>query len=88
MDVVATVKYNAVNETHAKPGAKTSRTHVSSMNNGLVAIVFSTYMVIAIYSVVFSYRRLNRPGVSKEVRTLFFKKHFCYVAVFILFWTI
>lgn len=57
-------------------------------SNVLVAMVYSTYIVIAIYSVVFSYRRLNRPGVSKEVRSLFFKKHFCYVVAFILFWTI
>ena len=57
-------------------------------SNVLVAMIYSTYVVIAIYSVVFSYRRLNRPGVSKTVRSLFFKKHFCYVAVFIAFWTI
>ena len=57
-------------------------------SNVLVAMIYSTYVVIAIYSVVFSYRRLNRPGVSKTVRSLFFKKHFCYVAVFIAFWTV
>jgi hypothetical protein len=31
-------------------------------------MILSIYIVVAIYSVVYSYRRLMRPGVSKEVR--------------------
>jgi hypothetical protein len=53
-----------------------------------MAMLLSVYIVVAIYSVVYSYRRLMRPGVSKEVRTLFFRKHFYYVCVFIFLWTI
>ena len=55
--------------------------------NILIAMSLSVYIVVALYSVVFSMRRLNRPGVSKQVRSLFFKKHFWYVAVFTVVWT-
>jgi hypothetical protein len=56
--------------------------------NVMLAMTLSIYIVVAVYSVVFSYRRLNRPGVSKEVRELFFKKHFYYVAVFTIIWAL
>lgn len=36
---------------------------------------------------IFSYRRLNRPGVGPGVRKLFQKKHSAYVIVFIIIWT-
>lgn len=48
----------------------------------------SLYIVIAIYSTVYSYRRLHRPGVSAPVRAMFVKKHFLYVVVFIIIWMI
>ena len=51
-------------------------------------MVLSLYIVIAIYSTVYSYRRLNRPGVSAKVRALFLRKHFVYVCVFIAIWMI
>ena len=54
----------------------------------MLASTLSVYIVVAIYSTVFAYRRLHRPGVSKEVREMFVKKHFLYVLVFILIWTI
>jgi hypothetical protein len=51
-------------------------------------MALSLYIVVAIYSTVYSYRRLHRPGVSAPVRTLFVKKHFLYVVVFIIIWMI
>jgi hypothetical protein len=51
-------------------------------------MTLSCYIVVAIYSTVYSYRRLHRPGVSTFVRTLFVKKHFLYVVVFIFIWMI
>ena len=33
-------------------------------------------------------RRLARPGVSKNVREMFFKKHAIYVIIFIAIWVI
>lgn len=51
-------------------------------------MTLSVYILVALYSVVFAYRRLNRPGVSKEIRMMFIKKHFIYVAVFIVVWVI
>ena len=53
-----------------------------------MAMLLSIYIVVAIYSVVYSYRRLMRPGVSKEVRHMFFRKHLWYVVVFICLWTV
>ena len=51
-------------------------------------MTLSLYIVTAIYSTVYSYRRLHRPGVSAPVRNLFVKKHFLYVVVFIVIWMI
>jgi hypothetical protein len=48
----------------------------------------SAYILVALYSMIFSLRRLNRPGVSVEVRRLFIRKHTIYVIVFIIIWTI
>ena len=63
-------------------------TSVQSSGNLLLAGTLSVYILIAVYSSVFAYRRLNRPGVSKQIRELFVKKHFAYVLVFIFIWTI
>ena len=54
----------------------------------VLAMTLSLYIVVAIYSTVYSYRRLHRPGVSAPVRSLFVKKHFLYVIVFIVIWMI
>jgi len=49
----------------------------------LIAFVLS-----ALYSCVYAYRRLTRPGMSSEVRFVFIRKHIFYVSVFIIFWTV
>jgi hypothetical protein len=36
--------------------------------NVTVSILLSIYVMIALYSCVFAFKRLTRPGVSKEVR--------------------
>lgn len=54
----------------------------------VLALTLSLYIVVAIYSTVYSYRRLHRPGVSAHVRSIFVKKHFLYVIVFIVIWMI
>jgi hypothetical protein len=59
-----------------------------SSGNLILAIALSIYIIVAFYSTIFAYRRLQRPGVSKTVRQLFVKKHFLYVIVFIFIWTI
>ena len=51
-------------------------------------MTLSLYIVVAIYSTVYSYRRLHRPGVSGPVRSRFVKKHFLYVLIFIVIWMI
>jgi hypothetical protein len=63
-------------------------TIITGSGNLVLAFALSVYILIAIYSFVFAYRRLERPGVSKEVRQMFLKKHLYYVIVFISIWTI
>ena len=48
----------------------------------------SAYIIVALYSMIFSIRRLNRPGVGVGIRNLFQKKHSYYVFLFIIVWTI
>jgi hypothetical protein len=61
---------------------------ISGAGNLVLAFALSIYILVAIYSFVFAYRRLERPGVSKEARTMFLKKHLYYVVVFTTIWTI
>lgn len=61
---------------------------IQNQANLVLAMTLSLYIVVAIYSTVYSYRRLHRPGVSASVRNLFVKKHFLYVVVFIVIWMI
>ena len=63
-------------------------TQITGSGNMILAYTLSIYIIVAIYSTVFAFRRLNRPGVSKEVRSMFLKKHLYYVIVFIALWTI
>ena len=52
---------------------------------GLIQLI--SFMLIALYSCVFAYRRLTRPGISSEIRYVFIRKHITYVAIFIFLWT-
>lgn len=61
---------------------------ISGAGNMALAFALSIYIIIAIYSFLFAYRRLERPGVSQEARQMFLKKHLYYVFVFIVIWTI
>lgn len=53
-----------------------------------MAMGLAVYVIVATYSIIFSMRRLGRPGVASRVRMLFFKKHSAYVVLFIVIWTI
>jgi len=46
----------------------------------------SIYMLLGFYSIIFSCRRLFRPGVSLEMRKLFFQKYSAYVFALIILW--
>jgi hypothetical protein len=63
-------------------------TMITGIGNYILSFVMSVYILVAIYSVIYAYRRLERPGVSKEVRTQFLRKHYVYVGVFIGIWVI
>lgn len=58
------------------------------LGNLVLATALSCYMLIAFLSLFYAARRLKRPGVSTEVRDLFFRKHKLYVVVFIIIWTV
>jgi hypothetical protein len=48
----------------------------------------SIYIIVALYSCVYAQRRLTRPGLRKDIRRFFLRKHYSYVGVFILVWTL
>jgi len=58
------------------------------VSNLILSLSLSAYILVALYSMIFSQRRLSRPGVSNSVRKLFWKKHSIYVVVFIIIWTV
>lgn len=63
-------------------------TNTTIVGNYILSFMMSVYILIAIYSCIYAIRRLERPGVSKEVRKMFLKKHVAYVVVFIVIWVI
>jgi hypothetical protein len=46
-----------------------------------IGFTLTCFMLTGFYSIIFAHRRLMRPGVSAEMRKLFFKKHVIYVFV-------
>lgn len=48
-----------------------------------MSITLTLFIMMGIYSIIFAYRRLKRPGVSIQMRRLFLKKHVLYVIVLI-----
>jgi hypothetical protein len=61
---------------------------ITGIGNYILSFVMSIYILTACYSVIYAYRKLERPGVSKEVRSMFLKKHYIYVFVFLVIWII
>lgn len=57
-------------------------------SNLILAMSLSVYIIVALYSTIFSMRRLKRPGMSAQVRLLFQRKHNGYVFLFIFIWII
>lgn len=47
----------------------------------------TAFILMGIYSCVYAYRRLTRPGMSEEIRVFFVRKHISYVATFIVIWS-
>lgn len=70
------------------PASDTSVTGtvVKGSGNLVLAITMTSYLIVSTYSGAFALRRLNRPGVSADIRLMFIKKHFLYVIVFIFVW--
>lgn len=51
------------------------------------AVVVSLFIIMGLYSCVYAYRRLTKPGMSEEIRKIFIRKHISYVSVYIIIWT-
>ena len=56
--------------------------------NAIIAICLSFYILIALFSVVFTGRMLSKPGISQNIKKLFLKKHILYVVGFIAIWIV
>jgi TRAP-type mannitol/chloroaromatic compound transport system permease small subunit len=48
----------------------------------LYLILYVLIVVFAIYTSVFAYFKLNKPGISKEVRSLVFKRHVAAILIY------
>lgn len=65
-----------------------SESSASTWYNSILAIVLSLYIVIALFSIVYTGRMLSKPGISNNIKKLFLKKHILYVVGFISIWII
>lgn len=61
-----------------------SSARVRYLYNYCMALSMQCLMIIGIFSLIFSCRRLYKPGISNQMRSLFWKKHFFYVIVLII----
>ena len=52
----------------------------------VLGLMLSLLIFIGMESIILAYKRLARPGVSREMRQLFLKKHAIYVIVLICLW--
>ena len=53
----------------------------------IACLQMTVYIIMALYSCTFAFRKLTRPGMSAEVRYIFIRKHIAYVGTFIFVWT-
>jgi hypothetical protein len=81
------IKYNSVYNDINDPKIWVANDNTQT-SNLILAMSLSAYIIVALYSMIFSFRRLNRPGVGPGVRKLFQRKHSAYVILFIIVWTI
>ena len=58
-----------------------------ALSSTFLAIALSVYIMTALFSIIFAARMLSRPGVSSEIKGMYFRKHVLYVIVFIIVWS-
>jgi len=51
------------------------------------AVALTIYILMALFSCVYAFRKLTKPGMSEELRSLYIRKHILYVGAFIVIWT-
>jgi len=60
----------------------------SKSQNSLLAFMLSCYILVSLFSIIYSARMLSRPGISSEIRSMFMKKHVMYAVSFIIIWSL
>lgn len=60
----------------------------SNIQNAALAFLLSLYILISIFSIIYSARMLARPGISSDIRQIFMKKHLLYTISFIIIWAL
>ena len=65
-----------------------SNSNASTWYNSILAVVLSFYIIIALFSIVYTGRMLSKPGISNNIKRLFLKKHILYVVGFISIWIV
>ena len=58
----------------------------STVQNISLISVLTLYIIIAVFSIFYAAKMLNRPGISPEIRQMFMKKHVLYAISFIVIW--
>lgn len=51
---------------------------------GSIYVFILAYFIISIFSIVYAFKRLRKPGISKEVQSLVLKRHIISIIGFIL----
>lgn len=70
------------------PGGKNyeHKLHEKAVAHLILCSLLSVYILIALYSCIFASRRLDRKGINKVIRQKLLKKHYYYVAIFVIVW--
>ena len=57
---------------------------VNKLMSGFFLTILSAYIIISVFSVVYTCQKLSGPGISKEVRTLILKRHILTIVVYLV----
>lgn len=73
------------NSCQVSPGFK-EEFGARNLFNLILSFALSIYMLLGFYSIIYSFRRLDRPGMSRKMRRLFISKHRNYVVALLVLW--
>ena len=82
--IVSSASIHTASETWLAPTSSAK----SVVQNSMMIILLSLYILISCFSVVYAARMLSSPGISSDIRSLFMKKHLLYAISFIVVWSL